>query len=110
MDEKFSFPVLVEGEWNPALPNLKNKLTIYFQSKKSNGGDCHVQHHVSDGRKAVVWFKTEEGKVKFCNGHNDCLLVVLLQLGLIASIMPMSFLFNSAAKCSYKVPTFAEAG
>ncbi|XP_063070373.1 poly(ADP-ribose) polymerase family member 14-related sequence 1 isoform X3 [Engraulis encrasicolus] len=60
MDEKFSFPVLVEGEWNPALPNLKNKLTIYFQSKKSNGGDCHVQHHVSDGRKAVVWFKTED--------------------------------------------------
>ncbi|KAL2081153.1 hypothetical protein ACEWY4_023006 [Coilia grayii] len=60
MDDNFSFPVLVEGEWDPALPNLKNKLTIYFQSKKSNGSDCCVQHEICDGQKAVVWFKTEE--------------------------------------------------
>ncbi|XP_062390420.1 poly(ADP-ribose) polymerase family member 14-related sequence 1 isoform X2 [Sardina pilchardus] len=60
MDDDFTFPVLVEGEWDPALSNLKNKLTIYFQSKKSNGGDCCVQHDVSDGQRAVVSFKTEQ--------------------------------------------------
>ncbi|XP_041928990.1 poly(ADP-ribose) polymerase family member 14-related sequence 1 isoform X2 [Alosa sapidissima] len=60
MDDNFTFPVLVEGEWNPALPNLRNKLTIYFQSKKSNGGDCWVQHDVSDGQRAIVSFKSEQ--------------------------------------------------
>lgn len=63
MADEFVFPVLVEGEWNPALPSLKNKLTIYFQSRKSNGGDCWVQHDAADGQRAIVWFKTEEGKV-----------------------------------------------
>lgn len=67
MADKFPFPVLVESEWNPALPSLKNKLTIYFQSKKSNGGDCRVQHEVSDGQRAIVWFKTEQGKFVLCN-------------------------------------------
>ncbi|KAJ8252795.1 hypothetical protein GJAV_G00205670 [Gymnothorax javanicus] len=60
MDDSFPFPILVEGDWNPGLSKLKNKLTIYFQSKKSNGGECLVQDEASDGQTAVVRFKTEE--------------------------------------------------
>ncbi|XP_047012139.1 poly(ADP-ribose) polymerase family member 14-related sequence 1 isoform X2 [Ictalurus punctatus] len=60
MDENFPFALIVEGKWDPRTPKLKNKLTIYFQSKKSNGGDCVVQYEVSDGQTATVCFKTEE--------------------------------------------------
>lgn len=62
MDEEFPFALVVEGKWDPKTPKLKNKLTIYFQSKKSNGGDCVVEYEVSDGQKARVRFKTEEGR------------------------------------------------
>ncbi|KAI4875643.1 hypothetical protein NFI96_025981 [Prochilodus magdalenae] len=58
MAEEFPYPLFVEGKWDPKTPKLKNKLTIYFQSKKSNGGDCAVQH--LEGQKATVSFKTEE--------------------------------------------------
>ncbi|XP_053352525.1 poly(ADP-ribose) polymerase family member 14-related sequence 1 isoform X2 [Clarias gariepinus] len=60
MDEEFPFALFVEGKWDPRTPKLKNKLIIYFQSKRSNGGDCLVQYEVSDGQKATVRFKTEE--------------------------------------------------
>ncbi|KAK3568803.1 hypothetical protein QTP86_017403 [Hemibagrus guttatus] len=60
MDEEFPFALFVEGKWDPKTPKLKNKLNIYFQSKKSNGGDCVVEYEVSDGQKASVRFKTEE--------------------------------------------------
>ncbi|XP_026789921.3 poly(ADP-ribose) polymerase family member 14-related sequence 1 isoform X1 [Pangasianodon hypophthalmus] len=60
MDEEFPFTLFVEGKWDPTTPKLKNKLTIYFQSKKSNGGDCVVQYEASDGQRATVRFKTEE--------------------------------------------------
>lgn len=63
MDEEFPFTLVVEGNWDPRTPKLKNKITIYFQSKKSNGGDCVVQYKVSDGQKATVCFKTEEGTI-----------------------------------------------
>ncbi|KAI5107509.1 poly [ADP-ribose] polymerase 14 [Silurus meridionalis] len=58
--EEFPFALIVEGKWDPKTPKLKNKLTIYFQSKKSNGGDCMVRFEVSDGNRAIVRFKTEE--------------------------------------------------
>lgn len=63
MNENFPFTLFVEGQWDPRTPKLKNKLTIYFQSKKSNGGDCVVQYEVSDDQKATVCFKTEEGSI-----------------------------------------------
>ena len=71
MAEEFPYPLFVEGKWDPKTPKLKNKLTIYFQSKKSNGGDCTVQH--LEGQKATVGFKTEEGNTvgRFC----DCYCV-----------------------------------
>ncbi|KAK2850420.1 hypothetical protein Q7C36_009203 [Tachysurus vachellii] len=60
MDGEFPFALFVEGNWDPKTLKLKNKLTIYFQSKKSNGGDCVVEYEVSDGQRASVRFKTEE--------------------------------------------------
>ncbi|XP_055737967.1 protein mono-ADP-ribosyltransferase PARP14-like isoform X1 [Salvelinus fontinalis] len=58
MAEAYAFSLLVELEGNPNIPKLKNKLVKYFQSKKSNGGDCLVEYE--DGQEAVVRFKTEE--------------------------------------------------
>ncbi|KAG5833574.1 hypothetical protein ANANG_G00277340 [Anguilla anguilla] len=60
MEDCFPFPLWVEGDWNPGTPKLKNKLNIYFQSRKSNGGDCLVEYEASDGQRAVVRFKTQE--------------------------------------------------
>ncbi|KAI1899401.1 hypothetical protein AGOR_G00061400 [Albula goreensis] len=62
MEDSFPFPIWVEGDWNPGIPKLKNKLNIYFQSKRSKGGDCLVQYEESDGQRAVVLFKTEEAR------------------------------------------------
>ncbi|XP_038138809.1 protein mono-ADP-ribosyltransferase PARP14-like [Cyprinodon tularosa] len=42
MAEGYSYPVLVEFEKTNS-SRLKNKLIKYFQSKKSNGGDCEVE-------------------------------------------------------------------
>uniref|UniRef100_A0A4W5P1N3 Poly [ADP-ribose] polymerase n=1 Tax=Hucho hucho TaxID=62062 RepID=A0A4W5P1N3_9TELE len=58
MEEAYAFALLVELEGNPNIPKLKNKLVKYFQSKKSNGGECLVEYE--DGQGAVVRFKTEE--------------------------------------------------
>ncbi|XP_066497152.1 poly(ADP-ribose) polymerase family member 14-related sequence 1 isoform X2 [Hoplias malabaricus] len=58
MADDFPYALFVEGKWDPKTPKLKNKLTIYFQSKKSNGGDCSVQ--LLEEQEATVNFKTEE--------------------------------------------------
>nr|XP_046160813.1 poly(ADP-ribose) polymerase family member 14-related sequence 1 isoform X2 [Oncorhynchus gorbuscha] len=58
MAEAYAFALLVELERNPNIPKLKNKLVKYFQSKKSNGGDCLVEYE--NRQQAVVRFKTEE--------------------------------------------------
>lgn len=60
MSEEFPYALFVEGKWDPKTPKLKNKLIIYFQSKKSNGGDCEVHYATSDGQRATVRFKTEQ--------------------------------------------------
>ncbi|XP_051564334.1 poly(ADP-ribose) polymerase family member 14-related sequence 1 isoform X2 [Myxocyprinus asiaticus] len=60
MADEFPYALFVEGQWDPKTPKLKNKLNIYFQSKKSDGGDSEVEHDVSDGQRATVRFKTEE--------------------------------------------------
>ncbi|XP_061082720.1 poly(ADP-ribose) polymerase family member 14-related sequence 1 isoform X2 [Conger conger] len=71
MEDDFPFPLRVEGDWDASIPKLKNKLNIYFQSRKANGGDCSVEYESSDGQRAVVWFKTEEVRQRVLNkqGH-----------------------------------------
>uniref|UniRef100_A0A3B5B177 Poly [ADP-ribose] polymerase n=1 Tax=Stegastes partitus TaxID=144197 RepID=A0A3B5B177_9TELE len=57
-------PVAVEGDWSPNQSRtVKNKLQIYFQSKKrSSGGDCRVE--AEDGAaRAAVFFRSEEGEL-----------------------------------------------
>ncbi len=56
-------PVTVEGNWSSAqTKTVKNKLQLYFQSKKkSSGGDCRVE--AEDGApRAAVFFRSEEGE------------------------------------------------
>ncbi|KAK1165787.1 protein mono-ADP-ribosyltransferase PARP14-like [Acipenser oxyrinchus oxyrinchus] len=62
MAECYPYPLLVEGDWTPHIAKIiKNKLQIYFQSKKrSKGGDCHVEYEDFDSSQATVWFKTED--------------------------------------------------
>ncbi|XP_064209269.1 protein mono-ADP-ribosyltransferase PARP14-like [Anguilla rostrata] len=59
--EDYQYPVTVTGEWGSNPPKvIKNKLQIYFQSKKkSGGGDCHVEF---TGRCATVHFKSEDAR------------------------------------------------
>ncbi|XP_060909810.1 poly(ADP-ribose) polymerase family member 14-related sequence 1 isoform X2 [Labrus mixtus] len=58
MADAYSFALHVELEENK-VPRLKNKLVKYFQSKKSNGGDCEVDYE--DGSKtAVLRFREEK--------------------------------------------------
>lgn len=55
-----SYALLVElEEYN--VPRLKNKLVKYFQSKKSNGGDCEVDYE-NGSSTAVLRFLRENGK------------------------------------------------
>ncbi|XP_076747409.1 protein mono-ADP-ribosyltransferase PARP14 isoform X3 [Maylandia zebra] len=54
-------PVIVEGDWTPAQTKaLKNKLQIYFMSrKKSGGGDCQVEAEEGAPRAAVYFNSVE---------------------------------------------------
>lgn len=52
--------LLVELEENN-ISRLKNKLLKYFQSKKSNGGECEVDYTEGD-RTAVLRFRREQGE------------------------------------------------
>ncbi|XP_031730886.1 poly(ADP-ribose) polymerase family member 14-related sequence 1 isoform X2 [Anarrhichthys ocellatus] len=58
MADAYSYALRVELEENNT-PRLKNKLVKYFQSKKSNGGDCEVEYE-NGGRTAVLRFRSEE--------------------------------------------------
>jgi len=56
-------PVTVEGLWDPdQTRSVRNKLQLYFQSKKkSGGGDCRVE--AEDGAPmAAVFFRCEDGE------------------------------------------------
>ncbi|TNN79433.1 Poly [ADP-ribose] polymerase 14 [Liparis tanakae] len=58
MADAYSYALRVELDENNK-PRLKNKLVKYFQSKKSNGGDCELDYE--DGsRTAVLRFRREE--------------------------------------------------
>uniref|UniRef100_A0A3Q1CJ02 PAR14-like first RRM domain-containing protein n=1 Tax=Amphiprion ocellaris TaxID=80972 RepID=A0A3Q1CJ02_AMPOC len=56
-------PVTVEGDWSPDQNRtVKNKLELYFQSrKKSGGGECRVEAEEGAPR-AAVFFRSEEGE------------------------------------------------
>lgn len=56
----YSYALVVQLEENN-VPKLKNKLVKYFQSKKSNGGDCEVDYE-NGSRTAVLRFCRQEGK------------------------------------------------
>ncbi|XP_034554224.1 protein mono-ADP-ribosyltransferase PARP14-like isoform X1 [Notolabrus celidotus] len=58
MADSYSYALLVELEENK-VPRLKNKLVKYFQSKKSNGGDCEVDYE-NGSRTAMLRFRQEE--------------------------------------------------
>lgn len=58
-------PVTVDGSWSSAqTKTVKNKLQLYFGSKKkSGGGDCRVE--AEDGApRAAVFFSSEEGEYR----------------------------------------------
>ncbi|KAJ8275416.1 hypothetical protein COCON_G00071680 [Conger conger] len=57
--EEHPYPVTVLGEWGTIPPKtIKNKLQIYFQSKKkSGGGDCRVE---CTGAGTTIRFKSED--------------------------------------------------
>ncbi|XP_051973987.1 protein mono-ADP-ribosyltransferase PARP14-like isoform X2 [Xyrauchen texanus] len=59
--EDYPFPIIVEGDWRPEhAKSVKNKLQIYFQSrKKSQGGDCVVQYDQKSST-ATIQFKSSD--------------------------------------------------
>ncbi|XP_073672141.1 protein mono-ADP-ribosyltransferase PARP14-like [Paramisgurnus dabryanus] len=61
MMDGYTYPIVVEGNWKPELTkSLKNKLHIYFLSKKkSQGGDCVVEINEKSST-ATVQFKSSE--------------------------------------------------
>ncbi len=67
------YPIIVEGNWQTKnAKSLRNKLQIYFQSKKSQGGDCVVQYDGSNS--ATILFKSSDSKLLTCE-QNDINLV-----------------------------------
>uniref|UniRef100_UPI0037E7907B poly(ADP-ribose) polymerase family member 14-related sequence 1 isoform X1 n=1 Tax=Semicossyphus pulcher TaxID=241346 RepID=UPI0037E7907B len=59
MADTYSYGLLVEFEENK-VPRLKNKLVKYFQSKKSNGGDCEVDYENGSGTAVLRFCKEED--------------------------------------------------
>ncbi|CAJ1078797.1 protein mono-ADP-ribosyltransferase PARP14-like isoform X3 [Xyrichtys novacula] len=62
MADAYSYPLLVDIGENK-VPRLKIKLIKYFQSKKSNGGDCEVDYE-NGSETAVLRFRKEEDQQK----------------------------------------------
>ncbi|KAG2459583.1 PAR14 polymerase, partial [Polypterus senegalus] len=62
MAEEYPYRLIVEGNWSQAAGKIiKNKLQIYFQSKKkSNGGDCDVEYDDKASTRAIVGFRNPE--------------------------------------------------
>ncbi|XP_026075336.1 poly [ADP-ribose] polymerase 14-like isoform X1 [Carassius auratus] len=59
--DEYPYPITVEGNWDPEqAKSVKNKLQIYFQSKKkSEGGDCAVKYDVKSN-SATILFKSPD--------------------------------------------------
>ncbi|XP_063346007.1 protein mono-ADP-ribosyltransferase PARP14-like isoform X2 [Pelmatolapia mariae] len=86
-------PVTVEGDWTPAQTKaLKNKLQIYFQSKKkSSGGDCRVEAEEGAPRAAVYFSSPEvRERVLARKNHEIILDSKTIQLRLSSEASPTS--------------------
>ncbi|XP_078259604.1 protein mono-ADP-ribosyltransferase PARP14-like isoform X2 [Rhinoraja longicauda] len=61
-EEAFPYPLIVEGEWDQDVAKLlKNKLQIYFQSRKQcDGGECVVEYEDLASNQAVVRFANDQ--------------------------------------------------
>ncbi|KAK6305421.1 hypothetical protein J4Q44_G00242010 [Coregonus suidteri] len=59
---EYPYPITVDGSWTTSVSKgIKNKLQIYFQSKKkSSGGDCLVHYEDQRSTTATVYFKSED--------------------------------------------------
>ncbi|XP_041119390.1 protein mono-ADP-ribosyltransferase PARP14-like isoform X2 [Polyodon spathula] len=77
MAEPCPYALFIEGDWSADISKtVKNKLQIYFQSKKkSNGGDCRVEYEDTSRKHAVVWFKNEETRKRVLEKQNHKLNV-----------------------------------
>ncbi|XP_063346030.1 protein mono-ADP-ribosyltransferase PARP14-like [Pelmatolapia mariae] len=86
-------PMTVEGDWTPAQTKaLKNKLHIYFQSKKkSSGGDCRVEAEEGAPRAAVYFSSPEvRERVLARKNHEIILDSKTIQLRLSSEASPTS--------------------
>uniref|UniRef100_A0A3Q2E0U3 Poly [ADP-ribose] polymerase n=1 Tax=Cyprinodon variegatus TaxID=28743 RepID=A0A3Q2E0U3_CYPVA len=63
MEDSECLPLTVEGNWSSVQSKtVKNKLLLYFQSKKkSGGGECRVEVE-EEAPRASVFFRSEEGE------------------------------------------------
>ncbi|XP_067429640.1 protein mono-ADP-ribosyltransferase PARP14-like isoform X1 [Thunnus thynnus] len=91
MEEYLCPPVTVEGDWTPAQTRtLKNKLQLYFGSKKkSNGGDCRVE--LDDGAPtAAVYFRSEEVRQRVLAKENHEIILEnkTIKLRLVSASSP----------------------
>ncbi|XP_032880484.1 protein mono-ADP-ribosyltransferase PARP14 [Amblyraja radiata] len=61
-EDVFPYPLVVEGEWDQDVAKLlKNKLQIYFQSRKQcDGGECVVEYEDLASNQAVVRFASDQ--------------------------------------------------
>lgn len=78
--------LLVEFEGNK-VPRLKTKLVKYFQSKKSRGGDCTVEHE-SGSRTAVLRFRTQQDQKNVLEKDSHQILLETGALKLTVRLLP----------------------
>ncbi|XP_041856787.1 poly(ADP-ribose) polymerase family member 14-related sequence 1 isoform X2 [Melanotaenia boesemani] len=96
MADAYSYTLLVELEENK-IPKLKNKLVKYFQSKKSNGGDCEVDYQDGSGT-AVLRFRKEEDQ-------KNVLAKETHQISLDKGLLKMKVRLPSQEKTTEKTPS-----
>nr|XP_046242508.1 protein mono-ADP-ribosyltransferase PARP14-like isoform X2 [Scatophagus argus] len=114
MDEAECPPVTVEGDWSPdQSKTLKNKLQLYFGSKKkSSGGECRVE--VEDGApRAAVFFRAEEVRQRVLARDNHELILdsQTIRLRLVPGSSPASSDELSDSSAHSKTPkSEVEAG
>ncbi|XP_034055195.1 protein mono-ADP-ribosyltransferase PARP14-like isoform X3 [Gymnodraco acuticeps] len=86
-------PVTVEGDWGPAqTKTVKNKLELYFGSKKkSSGGECRVEAK-EEAPKAAVYFQFPEVRERVIARKNHEIIVgnQTFKLRLISAPSPVN--------------------
>ncbi|XP_061579914.1 poly(ADP-ribose) polymerase family member 14-related sequence 1 isoform X2 [Cololabis saira] len=96
MADTYSYPLLVELP-DGNIPKLKNKLVKYFQSKKSNGGDCEVDYEPGS-RTAVLRFRREEDQ-------RNVLAKAAHQISLDKGVIKMTVHLPSEEKKTQETPS-----